>query len=240
MRLDRYLSNRGIGTRKEVRALIKHGRVTVNNRTVLDPAYKLSDKDVVKVDGKVIDLPEKVYILFYKPAGYVTSTRDPHSETIMEFLSDIKGIFPVGRLDKDAEGLLLVTNDGEFAHRVISPRWKVEKEYVVKVEGEITEDKLEKLRRGVSLRDGFFAKAKHVEKISNDTVKIVITEGKYHQVKRMMAAVGLKTIHLKRVRIGGLRLPQEMKPGEYRFLSEEEVRQVFEGNDQKEDRTGTG
>ncbi|MCD6551933.1 pseudouridine synthase [Thermotoga sp.] len=240
MRLDRYLSNRGIGTRKEVRKLIKQGRVTVDDEVVLDPAYKLSEKDVVKVDGGVIDPPKKVYILFYKPAGYVTSTNDPHSETIMGFLPKIKGIFPVGRLDKDAEGLLIVTNDGKFAHRVISPKWAIEKEYVVEVEGEITEDRLERLRNGVTLRDGFFARAKHAEKLSKDALKIVITEGKYHQVKRMIAVVGLKTVRLKRVRIGGLELPREMKPGEYRFLTEEEVRKVFEGNDQKEDRTCTG
>ncbi|PLV59018.1 pseudouridine synthase [Thermotoga sp. KOL6] len=228
MRLDRYLSNRGIGTRKEVKKLIKQGRVIVNDKVVQKPDYKLSKNDVVKLDGKVVDLPDKVYILFYKPAGYVTSTKDPHAETIMEFLPPIKGIFPVGRLDKDAEGLLLVTNDGQLAHRIISPKWSVEKEYIVRVDGEITENKLEKLTKGVILKDGFFAKAKFVERLSSDTLRMVITEGKYHQVKRMTAAVGLRTIRLKRVRIGNLILPEDMKPGEYRFLTEEEVKTIFE------------
>ncbi|ACB09037.1 MAG TPA: rRNA pseudouridine synthase [Thermotoga sp.] len=235
MRLDRYLSNSGVGTRKEVKKLIKQGRVTVNGRVVLDPGHPVLENDAVALDGEVVRFHKKVYILFYKPSGYVTSTKDPHSETIMEFLPPLKGIFPVGRLDKDAEGLLIITNDGDFAHRVISPKWSVEKEYIVKVEGEVTEDKIEKLKNGVTLRDGFFAKAKCVEKLSNDTLKIVITEGKYHQIKRMTAAVGLKTVHLKRTRIGGLVLPDDMKPGEYRFLSEEEVKKVFEREDQKED-----
>lgn len=127
MRLDRYLSNSGVGTRKEVKKLIKQGRVTVNGRVVLDPGHSVSENDVVVLDGETVNFHRKVYILFHKPSGYVTSTKDPHSETIMEFLPPLKGIFPVGRLDKDAEGLLIITSDGDFAHRVISPKWSVEK-----------------------------------------------------------------------------------------------------------------
>jgi len=235
MRLDRFLSNSGVGTRKEVKKLIREGRVTVNGVVVTSPSFKVGELDAVEVEGRKITKPEKVYILFYKPAGYVTSTEDPHSETIMKFLPPLKGLFPVGRLDKDAEGLLLVTTDGEFAHRVISPKRGVEKEYLVEVEGEITEEKLERLREGVLLKDGFLAKAKTVSWENKKSLRIVVTEGKYHQVKRMMAAVGLRTIKLKRIRIGGLVLPQDMSPGEFRFLSEEEVKRVLEGNLEKED-----
>jgi len=159
MRLDRYLSNSGLGTRKEVKKLIKQGRVTVNGRVVLDPDHPVSENDAVALDGETVKLHRKVYILFYKPSGYVTSTKDPHSETIMEFLPPLKGIFPVGRLDKDAEGLLIITSDGDFAHRVISPKWSVEKEYIVKVEGEVTEDKIEKVEKWCDFKGRFFRKS---------------------------------------------------------------------------------
>ena len=223
MRLDRYLSKSLGISRREAKRLVLSGRIRVNGKIQRDPGVKV-EEEPVDLDGIKVEKPkEKIYIMLNKPAGYISTTKG-EGPSVLELVDHprISELFPVGRLDKDAKGLIILTNDGEFSHKVTSPKSHVEKEYEVVVEGNV-ENSL-KLLEGVRLNDGHFAKALRVE-ISGNLVKIVIDEGKYHQVKRMMAAVGLKVSELKRTRIGNLRL--DIPEGFWRELSEEEVEKVI-------------
>ena len=222
MRLDRYISKSLGISRKDAKRFVLSGRVRVNGKVQKDPSVKV-ERDQVEIDGKLLERPrEKLYIMLNKPAGFI-STTSGESPSVLDLVDHprVRELFPVGRLDKDAKGLIILTNDGDFSHRVTSPKSHVEKEYEVVVEGE-AENAL-KLLEGVKLRGGHFAKALDVE-VSGNVVKIVIDEGKYHQVKRMMAAVGLKVIELKRTRIGNLHL--DIPEGSWRELTEEEIEKV--------------
>ncbi len=228
MRLDKLLSNAGFGPRSQVKQLIRKRHVTVNGETVRDPSFHVDPKrDEILVDGEPVFYEENYYVMLNKPAGYVTSTKD-RELTVMELVSDIprfEKLFPVGRLDKDAEGLLLLTTDGELAHRLTHPKWKVPKKYYVVVKGMLAEESVEPLRRGMELKE-FKAKPAKVRilkaKDEESEVEIEISEGKYHQVKRMFSAVGHPVRYLKRVGFGSLKLG-ELPPGHYRHLTEEEV-----------------
>jgi len=221
----------GIASRRKAEELIIEGRVTVNGKIATlgmkaDPA-----KDHIKLDGRLLVKPEpKIYLVFNKPAGVVTSLSDPEGRpTIKDFLKGIKyRVFPVGRLDYDSEGLLLITNDGDFAHNILHPSKKVPKTYVVKVKGLIDENAMERLRRGVRLEDGLTAPSK-VKKVrlseSNSWVEITIYEGRKRQVRRMLEKVGYPVIKLRRIAIGSLKLG-DLKPGEMRRLTIEEIRKL--------------
>ena len=224
VRLDQFISKSLGISRKNSKKLILSKRVKVNGKVVKDPAIKV-ENEIVEVNDIPIKKPEeKIYIMLNKPAGFVTSTRDVQP-TVLDLIDHprVRELHPVGRLDKDATGLLILTNDGEFTHRVTSPKHHVQKEYEVVVEGE-PQNAL-KLLEGVKV-GGYFFKAICV-KISENVVHIVIDEGKYHQVKLMMDAVGLSVKSLKRIRIGGLRL--DVEEGHWRELSKEEVKKVMEG-----------
>ena len=231
MRLDKLLSSAGFGPRSQVKRLIRKGHVTVNGEVVKDPSLHVDpEKDEILVDGEPVFYEENYYVILNKPAGYVTSTKD-RELTVMELLSDIprfERLFPVGRLDKDAEGLLLLTTDGELAHRLTHPKWKVPKKYYVVVEGRLTEEDVEPLRRGIELKD-FKSKPAKVKILKAEEeeseAEIEITEGKYHQVKRMFSAVGHPVKYLKRVEFGGLKLG-ELPVGHYRHLTDEEVKKL--------------
>ncbi len=233
MRLDKLLSNSGFGARSQVKRLIRKGHVTVNGEVVKDPAFHVDpERDEVLVDGEPVFYEENYYVVLNKPAGYVTSTKD-RELTVMELLSDLprfERLFPVGRLDKDAEGLLLLTTDGELAHRLTHPKWKVPKKYYVVVEGKLTEEDVEPLRKGMELKD-FKAKPAKVKILKageeESEAEIEITEGKYHQVKRMFSAVGHPVKYLRRVEFGGLKLG-ELSTGHYRHLTDEEVKKLKE------------
>jgi len=228
VRLDKLLSNAGFGARSQVKRLIRKGHVTVNGEVVRDPSFHVDpERDEVLVDGEPVLYEENYYVILNKPAGYVTSTKD-RELTVMELLADIprfEKLFPVGRLDKDAEGLLLLTTDGELAHRLTHPKWKVPKKYYVVVEGKLTEEDVEPLRRGIELKD-FKAKPAKVRILKageeESEAEIEISEGKYHQVKRMFAAVGHPVKYLKRIEFGGIKLG-ELQKGDYRHLTDEEV-----------------
>lgn len=228
MRLDKLLSNAGFGPRSQVKRLIRKGHVTVNGEVIKDPSFHVDPKkDEVLVDGELVFYEENYYVILNKPAGYVTSTKD-RELTVMELLADIprfERLFPVGRLDKDAEGLLLLTTDGELAHRLTHPKWKVPKKYYVVVDGKLTEEEVEPLRKGIELKD-FKAKPAKVRIVKagegESEAEIEISEGKYHQVKRMFAAIGYPVKYLKRVEFGGIKLG-ELPVGEYRHLTDEEV-----------------
>ena len=231
MRLDKFLAEAGFGTRSQVKKLIRKGKVEVNGEVVKEPSYQVEPaKDEVLVDGEPALFEETYYLILNKPEGYITSTKD-RELTVMELVSDIprfEKLFPVGRLDKDAEGLLIMTNDGELAHRLTHPKWKVPKTYEVVVEGRLTEEVVEPLRKGIELKD-FKAQPAEVEILEageeESRARITIKEGKYHQVKRMFAAVGHPVKRLKRVKFGNLELG-ELPPGEYRHMTEEELSQL--------------
>ncbi len=229
MRIDKLLANAGTGSRKEVKKLLKTGAVTVNDEIVKDPKTQVDpERDVVMLFGEVVHYQEYVYFMMNKPAGVLTATEDFYDETVVDLLDEsdrIRSPFPVGRLDKDTEGLLLLTNDGLLAHRLLSPKKEVPKTYFAVVKGEVTEEDAERFAAGVVLDDGYKTKPARLKILKSglmSDVELTITEGKFHQVKRMFAAVGKKVVYLRRVSMGPLSLDENLRPGEYRELTEEE------------------
>ena len=237
-RLQKFLASAGVASRREAEKLIASGRVAVNNQTVVEMGTKVEPgSDLVTVDGRLVDSPEaRSYFLFYKPPGVVTTMQDPQGrQTIADFVDQIPGrVFPVGRLDYDAEGALLLTDDGALAHRLTHPKFGVLRVYLAKVRGVPTPEALEKLRRGVRLEDGM-ASPKSVEvfeKVEKNTwLKIAVTEGRPHLIKRLCAAIGHPVQRLFRPSHGGLAI-EGLQPGEMRALSAAEislVRRVAQG-----------
>jgi len=226
VRLDKFVAKALSISRKEAKELIREGRVRINGIPVKNPDYRLKEKDTVEVEGKEISYKDKVYIMLYKPKGYLSTTERKHKyPSFLELLEEHYGgrkLFTAGRLDVDAEGLLLVTDDGELAHRITHPKWKVEKEYEVILDKDPSEQVVNSLL-SVEL-DGRPVALKEAKKEDYRKLRLVLTEGRFHVVKRLLSAVGLKVLSLKRVRIGNLRLDEHMEPGEWRELSEEELR----------------
>lgn len=230
MRLDKLLANMDIGSRKHVRALIKKSRVTINGLVNRDNSIHVDTNiDIVRVDDEVVHYQRFIYIMMNKSAGYISATEDAREKTVIDLLaSDIKHYnpFPVGRLDKDTEGLLLLTNDGELTHELTSPKKDIEKTYFAKVEGVVTDEDIKTLLHGVRLDDGHFTKPAELVILRSDTlseVELTITEGKYHQVKRMFGALGKRVVYLKRIRMGKLLLDETIPLGSYRELHADEL-----------------
>ena len=233
-RLDWILAHMGHGSRKEIRKMIKAGRVTVNENTVFDPAQKINtDTEKIRVDDEPVFFKRHIYLMFNKPAGCVSATVDNREKTVIELLSEKDRIFmpfPVGRLDKDTEGLLIITNDGSFAHNITSPRKKIKKTYYAEINGFISTKDQEIFRAGVELDDGYITLPAELDIISsnlNSKVRVSIVEGKYHQVKRIFRAVGKEVTYLKRLCIGNVELDESLKPGEYRELKKQELDFLF-------------
>ena len=230
-RIDKILSNLGYGTRKDLKKIVKNGMVQVNGVTIKDSAMKVDpEKDKIVINGEEIFYREFIYLMMNKPAGVVSATFDNRDETVIDLLEvehQVFEPFPVGRLDKDTVGLLLLTNDGELNHRLISPKWKVDKVYFAKIDKKVTEDDVEKFKKGITLGDGYTCKEAilEIQSASDEGSEIVLTiqEGKFHQVKRMFEAVGKKVTYLKRIEFGTLPLDDDLEEGEYRELTEEEV-----------------
>ena len=225
MRIDKFLADNSIGTRREIKAIVKAGRITVNGVQAGDPGMHVDPgKDIISMDGLVIEYERFHYYMLNKPAGTVSSTREGASVTVVELLADenVKNLSPVGRLDKDTEGLLLLTDDGALLHDLISPSKHVEKEYLVQTEKPVSEADIKKLEEGVDIGDDsptLPARAYEAE----DGLHLIITEGRFHQVKRMLEAVDNRVTFLKRLRMGGLCLDGSLKPGEYRRLMDDEL-----------------
>ena len=231
IRLDKYLCEMEAGTRSEVKAFIKKGRVTVNWETAKSPEQKVDEtKDTVTLDGHSFSYQKYFYYMLHKPAGVVTAVRDHHDQTVLDLLVDAPGkdLSPVGRLDKDTEGLLLITNDGSLAHRLLSPVKHVPKTYLVHTKKPVTSQMCEKLEAGVEIGDETpTAPAK--TKLLSDTdcgLLLTITEGRFHQVKRMLQAVGNEVVYLKRLSMGALVLDETLSKGSWRALTEEEKAQL--------------
>jgi 23S rRNA pseudouridine2605 synthase len=234
-RLQKILSQAGISSRRGAEELIGEGRVSVNGVVVLEKGTKADpETDVIAVDGRVLSLDvSKVYLVLYKPAGYMTTLKDPQGRPLVtDLLSGIsERVYPVGRLDYNTEGLLLLTNDGEWANSLAHPRHEVDKEYHVRVRGRVSPAQLQRLAGGVELDDGRAAPAevRIVRESENNTwLSITIHEGRYRQVRRMCEAVSLSVVRLKRVRYGFLGL-EGLKAGEYRTLTQDEVVRLRRG-----------
>lgn len=230
MRLDKFLSNMGYGSRKEVKILLKTKAVEVNGEVVRDPKVHVDEHaDIVLVGGEAVVYTEFIYLLMNKPQDVISATEDKYDQTVIDLLAEQEQHFepfPVGRLDKDTEGFLLLTNDGKLAHELLSPKKHVDKTYYAIIDGRVTEEDAEAFKKGVVLDDGYVTKSASLNIIESGTVskiELTITEGKFHQVKRMFESVGKQVVYLKRLSMGPLSLDPDLELGEYRHLTEEEV-----------------
>ncbi|NPA54509.1 MAG: rRNA pseudouridine synthase [Aquificae bacterium] len=236
VRIDKFLSNFGLGSRKEVRKYLKQERITVNDEVVKNPSFHINpETDTVKFDDEILSYKEDFYYMFNKPQGYITATKDASMPTVMDFFQDVpfhSKLFPVGRLDIDTEGLLFITTDGQFAHRLTHPKWEVEKEYYAVVKGSIKEENLDRFKeKGIYLKkDKYQTKPFEIKVLSKSSdkseINITVKEGKYHIVKKIMEEIGNPVLYLKRVRIGPVKLDERLSPGEFRELTEEEIRKL--------------
>lgn len=230
-RLDKIISNLGYGSRKEVKDLLKKKLVEVDGEIVKDNKMKIDpENSVIKINGEELFYRKHIYLMMNKPDGVVSATHDSRDETVIDLLYvDHQAFdpFPVGRLDKDTVGLLFLTNDGELNHRLISPKWGVDKVYFAKIDKKVTESDIEKFKNGITLDDGYLCKEAKLEVLSSSDegseIHITIHEGKFHQVKRMFEAVGKSVTYLQRIEFGGLKLDTELEEGEYRELTDEEI-----------------
>ena len=229
MRIDKFLANSGIGTRKEVKELLKKKRISVNDEVVTEAKIHIDeDNDFVTFDGEKIEFKEFLYIMLNKPQDVISATDDERHRTVLDLLEEPLtkvGLFPVGRLDKDTEGLLVLTNDGKMAHELLSPKKHVPKRYYVELKKTLSKEEAGILENGVEL-ETFTTKPAKVEFITEDKVYIIISEGKYHQVKRMFKCVGNRVLFLKRTGMGNLGLDENLAPGEYRELTSDELEQL--------------
>ena len=235
IRLDKYMADMGVGTRQEVKKYIRQGRVAVNGNTIKSPELKVDEtKDCVTLDKEEISYAVFEYYMLNKPAGVISATEDGKDKTVVELIrgKKRKDLFPVGRLDKDTEGLMLITNVGQLSHRLLSPKKHVDKIYFAKVSGKVTLDDVEAFARGVNIgtcekeewtRPG---KLEILKSGEESEILLTIQEGKYHQVKRMFQAVGKEVVYLKRESMGQLQLDENLKPGEYRPLTKKELEEI--------------
>ena len=237
MRLDKYLVVCAVGSRTEVKNLLKAGRVTVNGKKEKSAKLQINeDTDEICFDGQKLDYEEFVYYMMNKPQGVISATEDPKHKTVLDLLDDLarsKEVFPVGRLDIDTHGLLLLTNDGKLAHALLSPKRHVDKTYLAQVKGIMTDEDIETFAQGIPLKD-FTCQPAKLELVSVDAeknqslVRVTIAEGKFHQVKRMVAYCGKEVVDLQRLTMGTLTLDENLKRGEWRRLTKEELEGLLE------------
>lgn len=229
MRLDKFLCDTAGFTRTEAKNAVKKGQIAVNGQVQKAADFKVKENtDTVTFQGKPLSYAAFHYYMLHKPAGVITATEDKKESTVMDILREekVKNLFPVGRLDKDTEGLLLITDDGELAHNLLSPKKHVDKEYLVKVRDSISEEDCRKLSEGVDIGDEKPTAPAKVERVAEKEILLTIREGRFHQVKRMLQAVGNEVLYLKRLSMGRLRLPEDLEKGAYRPLSEEELYKI--------------
>lgn len=237
MRLDKYLVTCAVGSRTEVKNFLKAGRVTVNGKKEKSAKLQINEEtDEICFDGQKLTYEEFVYYMLNKPQGVISATEDPKHKTVLDLLDDLarsKEVFPVGRLDIDTHGLLLLTNDGQLAHALLSPKRHVDKTYLAQVDGIMTQEDVEKFAQGIPLKD-FTCQPAKLELVSVDTekeeslVRVTIAEGKFHQVKRMVAYCGKEVVDLQRLTMGTLTLDEDLKRGEWRRLTTEELESLLE------------
>lgn len=230
-RIDKILATLNFGSRKQVHKLLKSKCVTVNGEICTDSATKIDiQQDVIAVEGKEITLKKNIYIMMNKPQGVLSASRDKNAKTVLDLLPDElkrKGLFPAGRLDKDTEGLMIITDDGDFAHEMLSPNKKVYKKYFAKLDKPANEETVKAFKTGVTFMDGTVCQPAELEILENNQIFVSICEGKFHQVKKMFLACGLEVQYLKRVSIGQLELDQNLQLGDCRELLDSEKQLIF-------------
>ena len=237
MRLDKYLVACAVGSRTEVKNFLKAGRVTVNGKKEKSAKLQINEEiDEICFDGQKLDYEEFVYYMMNKPQGVISATEDSEHKTVLDLLDDLarsKEVFPVGRLDIDTHGLLLLTNDGQLAHALLSPKRHVDKIYLARVDGIMTQEDVETFAQGIPLKD-FTCKPAKLELVSLDReknqslVRVTIAEGKFHQIKRMVAYCGKEVVDLQRLTMGTLTLDEDLKRGEWRRLTKDELEALLE------------
>ena len=237
MRLDKFLVACAVGSRTDVKNLLKAGRVTVNGKKEKSAKLQINEeRDEIRFDGQVLEYEEFVYYMMNKPQGVISATEDTKHKTVLDLMDDYaraKEVFPVGRLDIDTHGLLLLTNDGKLAHALLSPKHHVDKTYLAQVKGVMTDTDVETFAKGIPLKD-FTCQPAKLEILSVDSnkdesqVRVTIAEGKFHQVKRMVAYCGKEVVDLQRLAMGTLVLDENLKRGEWRRLSEKELEGLLE------------
>lgn len=232
IRLDKYLADMGAGTRQEVKRKIRKGLVSINHEPVKSPEFKIREgEDLVLLEGQEISYVTYEYYMLNKPSGVISATVDSREPTVLDLICEKrrKDLFPVGRLDKDTEGLLLITNDGELAHRLLSPRYHVDKTYYARIRGRVTNEDVERFAEGVNIGENGKEERtmpgvlEIISSAEESQIRLTIQEGKYHQVKRMFQAVDKEVLYLKRERMGTLTLDKKLKPGDFRPLTPTEL-----------------
>lgn len=234
IRLDKFLANSGIGTRSEVKNYIRYRRVWVNGEPVLKGELKINpEKDIVTFDKRVVSYEKFCYLMLNKPKGYISATQDESEETVLSLIPkeyEKFNLFPVGRLDKDTVGLLILSNDGVFAHNTLSPKKHIEKKYFAHINGEITDYHIKEFEKGVIIDNGYKCLSSKLEIVYSaenlSKVYITIKEGKYHQIKRMFKAFGRKVVYLKRLSFGEILLDENLAEGEFRHLNQKEMQLI--------------
>lgn len=234
MRLDKLLAHTGFGTRKEVKELIKKRLVTVDNIVITKSNVHVNpNEQIIEVEKKKVHYQKYIYIMLHKPPNYLSATVDHYDQTVLDLIPDEYkhyNLSPVGRLDKDTEGLLLLTNDGQLNHALTAPKREIYKTYFAKIEGKVLEEHIERFREGIILDDGYKTKKAFLEIVKSDSIseiKLSICEGKFHQVKRMFRAINRKVLYLKRLSIGDLQLDEELPIGKCRNLTKDELAYVL-------------
>ncbi len=234
IRLDRYLTEFGVGSRSKVKELIRHKRISVNCEIVNTPEHKIDpESDRVSVDGKEILYQRFEYYMLNKPQGVVSAVTDRFDQTVVELIrsSDRKGLIPIGRLDKDTEGLMLITNDKALEHLLLSPKKHVDKTYYARIDGMVTDEDIRIFASGMQIDESITvspAKLKILQQAEESEILLTIQEGKFHQVKKMFEVIGKPVVFLKRVQFGPLELDENLTPGEYRNLTEQEIERLLE------------
>lgn len=230
-RIDKIISNQTTYTRKKVKDLIKKKRITVNDKIITKSDIKINDKlDIIKIDNQILNIKKYIYLMLNKPKGYVSATTDKLMPTVLDLLPQeylYRNLFPAGRLDKDTTGLMLITDDGEFAHNMLSPKKHISKTYNVTIDIPMTNEMVEGFNEGVNLNDGE-CKSATLKITGPNTGIVTLTEGRYHQIKRMFGCYKAKVIELERIALGNFYLPSDLKQGDYREFTEEELKKVLE------------
>lgn len=228
MRINKYIAHSGYTSRRKADDLIIAGKVKINGQVINEPGIKVNDGDRIEVEGKVLEIEKKFYIKLYKPVGFITSNFDPYNEKDLNDLIDIdERFFATGRLDKDSEGLLIITNDGDFTNNLIHPKFKLDKEYIVKIDKKLKEVQEKRFEKGLDIGNGEKTSDAKLEYLGDNTYRVIIHQGYNRQIRRMFKVFNAKVINLKRIRIGKIKL-SNLKEKEYRYFNEEELKFVEE------------
>lgn len=233
-RLDKVIASQGKYSRSEVKKLVKGGRIAVDGETVKSADMKISpEKALITVDGENVGYKKHIYIMLNKPQGVISASNDSSQKTVVDLVPDElfrQGLFPAGRLDGDTRGFVLITDDGDFAHRILSPKNHILKTYHAVLEKPVTDEDIEKFKEGIELKDGTLCLEAQVRMIENEppVAEIKIHEGKYHQVKRMFAALGNKVVDLRRIKMGNLCLDESLEEGQCREITDQELKKITE------------